>query len=136
MHVAIVAVHLYDAGLYEMDPDKAQDDAMDTDREDVLEGAGGQVVMGGHQDEPGIASHTQRDNSRLFQGNVGVVLKLGSLLKFPVEEPHFKPGTFGRPKIFFHESICTSCAEPYTLLPDADATLIAQVGFSVAVFIC
>lgn len=77
--------------------------------------------------ERGSASWTQRANPRIFARNMAQLRTIMAVYSFPVKEPYFKEGTYGRPKIHVTGRHCTSCLGPYDELPDADAILLTQV---------
>lgn len=82
----------------------------------------------GSDDGAGFASYMQQENPVRFNQQVAQLRAITSLYKFPVEEPFFKEGTYGRDKIHVNGRVCTGCGHAYEQLPDSDATLLAQVS--------
>lgn len=93
MHAAIVAVHIFDR-----DSEELEHDGMADGEEFGLEG-GFWGEEEGSDDDTGFASYTQREDPARFNQQIATLRMIMSVYKFPVEEPFFKEGTYGRDKI-------------------------------------
>lgn len=75
------------------------------------------------------AQKTQRDDPKRFQRLMAQLIVIMALYHFPVKEPCFKEGTYGRNKISVRARFCTGCGKALKALPEGDATLLGLVSF-------
>lgn len=121
VHAAIVAIKVHS-------PDKELEQDGEMDGVECRPGGGGRVEEDGIDGDMGSASYTQQTNPLAFERNMAQLRMITALYHFPVAEPDFKEGTYGRPKIHVRGCSCTGCGRQYVQLADATVTLLAQVG--------
>lgn len=67
--------------------------------------------------ERGSASYTQHTNPEVFARHMAQLRMITAIYRFPVEEPKWKEGTFGRSKISIKGRHCTACGRSMTISP-------------------
>eukprot|EP00903_Cladosiphon_okamuranus_P012692 g11868.t2 len=127
VHAAIVAVYIYNqsrSGGAGDEMELEQDGDMDGIEIESEEGVGdGEDVVGG---DTGFASYTQRQDPQSFREKMDQLRVITAVCRFPVAEPEFKEGTFGRGKIHVNACFCTGCGHKYEQLADGEAILVGQ----------
>lgn len=128
VHAAIVAVYIYHRDKIGLGG--GVDLELDGDMDGMEFGPEGGVWGDEHStgNDVGFASSTQRTDPTRFKQQMAQLTMICSVYKFPVDEPEFKEGTYGRDTIHINGCICTGCGNPYERLSDADAILVGQVG--------
>lgn len=123
IHAAIVTTHVHTPGM-----EAEQDGGADGVECGPEEGPCGEDGSDGERGvERGSASYTQQSSPEVFARNMAQLRMVVAIYRFPVVEPEWKEGTYGRNRISIRGCNCTACGRPYNNLPDADATLLAHV---------